>query len=130
MTAKTAPTADEWTSTTRPSRHGRPEIEHRRQVGRLELLVEFDPDADDPGVYWHVRCGGNAILCEFVGSARRDGAVEFLMARGRRAAEEAVGIGAMPGSNPRDATPLRLHPDDIAAIIDRLAHVLAPKEQS
>lgn len=46
------------------------------------------------------------------------------------AAEEAVGIGAMPGSKPRDMTPLRLHPDDIAAIVDRLAHVLSPKERS
>ena len=42
------------------------------------------------------------------------------------AAVEDVGIGAMPGSKPRDPL-LRLHPDDIAAIV---AHVLAPKEPS
>jgi hypothetical protein len=46
------------------------------------------------------------------------------------AAVEDVGIGAAPGSKPRDMTPLRLHPDDIAAIVDRLAHVLSPRERS
>ena len=33
-------------------------------------------------------------------------------------------------SSDEKATPLRIHPDDIAAIVDRLAHVLSPRERS
>lgn len=91
-------------------------LEHRRVVGRLELLVEYDPNAEDGDVYWHVFCEGNGIMLGKVGTRSR-GPIAFLMDRGRREAEIAVGIdrGALP--NVIESTPLRLHPDDIAAIV-------------
>ena len=94
-------------------------VEHRRVVGKLELLVEHDPASEDPDVFWHVICEGNSILLGKIGT-RSTGPISFLMARGRRAAEQAVGIDQRTGDVGDLSEPLRLHPGDIEAIAARV----------